>query len=217
MTPKRWGPASPVGYEWLSAAPAILALAVMHATRHRLHLAASPDSHPAPPAISSSKDTRSEAVVNDIVSVGGRLATGARDDPNSTDVQLANFDDDLQFSLDQAYFQINIGNLRLVGGKLPQPFVRTDRVWDCDVNPQGIGAPGRLRHECNPTMEIRFAVCILQLQAPQRGWRRQRGFSLESAQPGRQPCLRPRTRGCCLRGDLERCGRLSPRQSEVPS
>lgn len=78
--------------------------------------------------------------VNDIVTVGGRLATGDPDDPNSTDVQLSNFDDDLQFTLDQAYVQFNLGDLKLYGGKIPQPFVRTDLVWDGDVNPQGIGA-----------------------------------------------------------------------------
>jgi hypothetical protein len=55
-------------------------------------------------------------------------------------VQLSNFDDDLQFTLDQAYVQINLGDLKLYGGKIPQPFTRTDLVWDSDVNPQGVSA-----------------------------------------------------------------------------
>ena len=78
--------------------------------------------------------------VNDRVTIGARLVTGDPDDPNSTDVQLSNFDDDLQVSLDLAYAQLNLGELKLYGGKIPQPFARTDLVWDSDVNPQGVSA-----------------------------------------------------------------------------
>ena len=76
--------------------------------------------------------------VNDRVTVGARLVTGDADDPNSTDVTLSNFDDDFQVSLDLAYAQINFGELKVYGGKIPQPFARTDLVWDGDVNPQGV-------------------------------------------------------------------------------
>lgn len=78
--------------------------------------------------------------INDRVTIGARLVTGDPDDPNSTDVQLSNFDDDLQVSLDLAYAQLNFGDLKLYGGKIPQPFTRTDLVWDSDVNPQGASA-----------------------------------------------------------------------------
>lgn len=78
--------------------------------------------------------------VNDRVTVGARLATGDSDDPNSTDVQLSNWLDDLEASLDMAYLQFNFDQLTLYGGKMPQPFVRTDLVWDGDVNPQGLAA-----------------------------------------------------------------------------
>jgi hypothetical protein len=74
------------------------------------------------------------------VTIGARLVTGDADDPNSTDVQLSNFDDDLQVSLDQAYVQLNLGELKVYGGKIPQPFTRTELVWDGDVNPQGLSA-----------------------------------------------------------------------------
>lgn len=77
---------------------------------------------------------------NDLVTIGARLVTGDADDPNSTDVQLSNFDDDLQVSLDQAYVQLNLGDLKVYGGKIPQPFTRTELVWDGDVNPQGLSA-----------------------------------------------------------------------------
>jgi hypothetical protein len=79
-------------------------------------------------------------VVNDWLTVGGRLATGDPDDPNSTDVTLSNFADDLDISLDQAYAQFKFANATTWGGKFPLPFTRTDLVWDGDVNPQGIGA-----------------------------------------------------------------------------
>jgi hypothetical protein len=78
--------------------------------------------------------------VNDRITVGARLVTGDPDDPNSTDVQLSNFTDDLEVSLDLAYGQVNFGDLNLYGGKIPQPFARTDLVWDSDVNPQGVSA-----------------------------------------------------------------------------
>ncbi|HWK51237.1 MAG TPA: putative porin [Steroidobacter sp.] len=83
--------------------------------------------------------------VNDHVTIGTRLVTGDADDPNSTDVQLSNWDDDFQVSLDLAYAQINVGDLNIYGGKIPQPFTRTDLVWDGDVNPQGLS--GVYRHK----------------------------------------------------------------------
>jgi len=78
--------------------------------------------------------------INDRVTVGGRLVTGDADDPNSSDVQLSNWADDFGVSLDLAYAQVDFGDLKVYGGKFPQPFARTDLVWDGDVNPQGVGA-----------------------------------------------------------------------------
>lgn len=80
---------------------------------------------------------------NERVTVGGRLVSGDADDPNSTDVQLSNWNDDLAVSLDQAYVQLQFGDLTVYGGKFPQPFTRTDLVWDGDVNPQGLAATYR--------------------------------------------------------------------------
>lgn len=80
---------------------------------------------------------RAAYAVNDWLAVGGQLATGDPDDPNSTDVTLSNFDDDLQISLDQAYIRFAPGNFQAFLGKIPQPFVRTDLVWDGDVSPEG--------------------------------------------------------------------------------
>jgi hypothetical protein len=82
--------------------------------------------------------------LNDLVTIGGRVVTGDSDDPNSSDVQLSNWNDDLQISLDLAYAQLNFGDLKVFGGKIPNPFTRTDLVWDGDVNPQGVSAVYKL-------------------------------------------------------------------------
>jgi hypothetical protein len=78
--------------------------------------------------------------LSDRLMLGARLVTGDADDPNSTDVTLSNFDDDLTVSLDLAYARLDFGDLNLYAGKIPQPFTRTDLVWDGDVNPQGLSA-----------------------------------------------------------------------------
>ena len=78
--------------------------------------------------------------VSDRLTLGARLVTGDADDPNSTDVQLSDFDDNFELSLDLAYAQLNLGGLQLYGGRIPQPFVHTDLVWDGDVIPQGLSA-----------------------------------------------------------------------------
>jgi hypothetical protein len=83
---------------------------------------------------------RAAYAVNDWLTVGGELATGDPDDPNSADMTLSNFDDDLQVSLDQAYIRLTPGDLQVHLGKIPQPFMRTELVWDGDVSPQGASA-----------------------------------------------------------------------------
>lgn len=87
---------------------------------------------------------RASYAVNDWLAVGGQIATGDPDDPNSADISLSNFDDDLQVSLDQAWVRGTFGNLLVHGGKIPQPFVRTELVWDGDVSPQGVSAAYKL-------------------------------------------------------------------------
>jgi hypothetical protein len=83
---------------------------------------------------------RAAYAVNDWLTLGGQLATGDPDDPNSADMTLSNFDDDLQVSLDQAYIRLTPGDLQVHLGKIPQPFMRTELVWDGDVSPQGASA-----------------------------------------------------------------------------
>jgi hypothetical protein len=75
--------------------------------------------------------------VSDHFALGGQIATGDPDDPNSTDVTLGNFVDDFAVSLDQAWIRYTNGGLTAYAGKFPQIFQRTDMLWDGDVSPQG--------------------------------------------------------------------------------
>jgi len=81
---------------------------------------------------------RGTYAINKWLAIGGQIATGDNDDPNTTDITLANFDDDLTVALDQAYLRGMFGGLTVYGGKIPQPFARTELVWDGDVSPQGV-------------------------------------------------------------------------------
>lgn len=74
------------------------------------------------------------------LAIGAQLATGDPDDPNSTDITLGNFDDDLDMSLDQAWIRYTHGGFTAYAGKFPQIFQRTDLVWDGDIVPEGFGA-----------------------------------------------------------------------------
>ena len=76
--------------------------------------------------------------INESLNFGARIATGSSDDPNTADVTLGNFVDDLEISLDQLYLEWAGTDFLFKGGKFPNPFRRTDLVWDGDVNPQGV-------------------------------------------------------------------------------
>lgn len=76
--------------------------------------------------------------VNDDVRLGARLVTGDPDNPRTTDVEIGEFVEDLEVSLDQLYVSFNRGNLKVTAGKMPNPFATTELVWDGDVNPFGI-------------------------------------------------------------------------------
>ena len=82
---------------------------------------------------------RASYAVSPKLTIGTQIATGDPDDPNSTDVTLGNFVDDLNVSLDQAWVRYLAGGLTAYAGKFPQIFQRTDMVWDGDVSPQGAG------------------------------------------------------------------------------
>jgi hypothetical protein len=77
--------------------------------------------------------------INGLFNFGARLATGSPDDPNTTDITLGDFVNDLTISLDRAYMEMSYKNLFLTGGKFANPFRSTELVWDGDVNLQGFG------------------------------------------------------------------------------
>jgi hypothetical protein len=76
--------------------------------------------------------------INGLLKFGVRFATGSSDDPNTADVTLGSFVNDLEVSLDRVYLEFKYRDIYLAGGKFANPFLRTDLVWDGDVNPQGI-------------------------------------------------------------------------------
>lgn len=83
---------------------------------------------------------RGTYAMSNALSVGAQLATGDPDDPNSSDVTLSNFNDDLAVSLDQIWLRAKFGSAQMTVGKVPLPFKRTDMVWDGDVHPEGLSA-----------------------------------------------------------------------------
>lgn len=78
--------------------------------------------------------------MNRYINFGARLATGDPNDPNTADVTLGDFVNDLTVSLDRAYIELLLNDFFATGGKIPNPFMATDLVWDGDVNPTGAAA-----------------------------------------------------------------------------
>jgi hypothetical protein len=73
------------------------------------------------------------------IDFGVRLATGARGDPNTTDVTIGDFVDKFEINIDRAYMGWTYRNVAVAGGRYINPIVRTELVWDDDVNLQGVG------------------------------------------------------------------------------
>ena len=76
--------------------------------------------------------------INDLIDFGARLATGSGDDPNTADATMGQFVNDFEVNLDRIFVGLSVDNFKFSGGKFANPFLRTDLVWDGDVNPQGI-------------------------------------------------------------------------------
>lgn len=95
------------------------------------------------------------------LSVGGQIATGDPDDPNSTDITLTGFDDDLEPSLDQAWIRYKAGGLTAYAGKFPNLFQRTDMIWDGDVVPEGAGASYSVKLGERTTFDARATYFIV--------------------------------------------------------
>lgn len=95
-----------------------------------------------------------KAQVNNQTEVGIRLATGNEDNPISTNDTLGDYLNKDTLTFDLAYLKITpipetstwAGKLDFWGGRLPNPFLATDLVWDNDVNFEGLAT----------TMEVPF-------------------------------------------------------------
>ncbi len=78
--------------------------------------------------------------INDAIELGTRIVTGDADNPRTADVEIGQFAEDLDISLDRLYAKFSRGNMELSGGKMSNPFTTTELVWDGDVNPFGVAA-----------------------------------------------------------------------------
>jgi hypothetical protein len=107
--------------------------------------------------------------VNERFTVGGRITTGDPDDPNSADVTMDEFVDDLTVSLDQAYARYRLEDLEIVGGKFANPFASTELVWDGDVNPYGLAARHRLYRGAGLDVSMTGIYSVVDEQIAARG------------------------------------------------
>lgn len=82
--------------------------------------------------------------VSDRIHLGAMISTGQQSNPRTGDVTLSDFGADLPLKLAQAYVEADLGPSQWTAGKMPQPFLRTELVWDGDVNPQGLAVAGSL-------------------------------------------------------------------------
>ena len=96
---------------------------------------------------------RAEYALSNFLAVGAEISTGDSNDPNSRHVTLSSFVNDLDVSLTKMYVQWNHGPLEISGGKFTNPFMRTDIVWDGDVNPQGASASYTLPFGSNASLK----------------------------------------------------------------
>lgn len=72
-----------------------------------------------------------------------RLATGSDNSPVSTNQTLANDFGKKAVWLDQAYIKYEpLSGDAVIVGRMPNPFVHTDLVWDDDINPDGAAFTG---------------------------------------------------------------------------
>jgi len=73
--------------------------------------------------------------------VGFRLASGSSDDPTSTNQTWTGNFSEKRIWIDLAYAKYTpnaVKGAMIVGGKMKNPFVHTNMIWDSDVNPEGV-------------------------------------------------------------------------------
>jgi hypothetical protein len=78
--------------------------------------------------------------------VGFRLASGNNEDPTSTNQTMENMFSKKAIWIDQAWAKWApkcVKGLTVTAGKMQNPFVSSDIIWDSDVNPEGLWAEYR--------------------------------------------------------------------------
>lgn len=84
------------------------------------------------------------AKLTDEVTVGVRLATGSSDSPVSTNSALGGGFSKKDFWIDRAYVTLEpVSFASVTLGRMPNPFLSTDLIYDDDLNFDGISAKGR--------------------------------------------------------------------------
>ncbi len=74
---------------------------------------------------------------------GFRLASGSSDDPSTTNQTFTGNFSTKNIWIDRAYAKYQPNALKgstIIGGKMKNPFVHTNMIWDSDVNPEGVWA-----------------------------------------------------------------------------
>lgn len=104
---------------------------------------------------------RAAYTVNSWLTANAELSTGDANDPNSTDITLTRFNDDLSASLSQLYFKAQVGNLTLTGGKMAPFVAKTELLWDNDINPEGFGASYRMALPGGATLKANALYSIV--------------------------------------------------------
>lgn len=90
-----------------------------------------------------------DAKVTEGIKAGFRLSTGNQKDPVSTNQTLGTYGNRYQVVWDQAYLKHDNYDLdayhwlTLLGGRMPNPWVSTDLVWDSDLAFEGLAATYR--------------------------------------------------------------------------
>lgn len=111
-----------------------------------------------PPLLNSTQNRQAQRVrarlelnakLNDSWSTGFRLSSGNLNNPVSTNQSLGNDFNKLSLVLDRAYLQYKptqgwARGLQAQGGRMPNPFVSTELVWDEDVNLDGLALSYKL-------------------------------------------------------------------------
>ncbi len=70
-------------------------------------------------------------------SVGFRLASGSDNDPSSTNQSMDDNFSEKSIWIDRVFAVYRAGDFVFTGGKMANPFVTTDLIWDSDINPEG--------------------------------------------------------------------------------